>query len=189
MEYVIRIPHDESDLISACLRQERWAQKLLYENHYGSLMSVCLRYSSNEEDALDMLHEGFIKIFSHLEKYQLETSLNAWMRRIMVNNCIDHYRKMSRRRTEDIEHAYQLQTSDADAISQYSETEILASVQKLPSAYRTIFNLYVIEGFSHKEISEKLHITESTSRSNLVKARTKLKIYLTGKQVNQEKNI
>ena len=189
MEYVLRIPHNESDLIQACIRQERWAQKLLYEEHYGSLMSICLRYSGNEEDALDMLHEGFIKIFLHLEKYQLDTSLTAWMRRIMVNNCIDHYRRMSRRRTEDLEQAYQLQTSDADAISQYTEKEILAAVQQLSPSYRTIFNLYVIEGFSHREISEKLHITESTSRSNLVKARTKLKYYLTGKQNNQEKDI
>jgi RNA polymerase sigma factor (sigma-70 family) len=189
MEYVLRIPHTESDLISACIRQERWAQKLLYEEHFSTLMSVCLRYASNEDDALDMLHEGFIKIFSHLEKYQLETSLGAWMRRIMVNNCIDHYRKMSRRRTEDLEQAYQLQSADADAISQFTEQEILVAVQQLPLAYRTIFNLYVIEGFSHREISEKLHITESTSRSNLVKARTKLKYYLTGKQADKEKNI
>jgi RNA polymerase sigma-70 factor (ECF subfamily) len=188
MEYVLRIPHNESDLIEACIKQERWAQKLLYEEHYGSLMSVCLRYASNEEDALDMLHEGFIKIFLHLEKYQLDTSLGAWMRRIMVNNCIDHYRKMARRRTEDLEQAYQLQSTDADAISQYTEKEILIAVQKLPSAYRTIFNLYVIEGFSHREISEQLHITESTSRSNLVKARAKLKFYLIGKQANQEKD-
>jgi RNA polymerase sigma-70 factor (ECF subfamily) len=109
------------------------------------------------------------------------------MRRIMVNNCIDNYRKMSRRRTEDLEQAYQLHSEAADAISQFTEKEILAAIQRLPIAYRTIFNLYVIEGFSHREISEQLNITESTSRSNLVKARTKLKYYLTGKQINQEK--
>jgi RNA polymerase sigma-70 factor (ECF subfamily) len=187
MEYILRVPYNESTLIEACLRQERWAQKQLYEEYYSTLMAVCLRYASNEEDALDLLHEGFIKIFTHLHKYQLDTSLVAWMRRIMVNNCIDNYRKMSRRRTEDLEQAYQLHSEAADAISQFTEKEILAAIQRLPIAYRTIFNLYVIEGFSHREISEQLNITESTSRSNLVKARTKLKYYLTGKQINQEK--
>ncbi len=189
MEYILRVPYSESDLITACLNQERWAQKQIYEEFYSSLMAVCLRYANNEDDALDLLHEGFIKIFTHLHKYQPDTSLGAWMRRIMVNNCIDNYRKMSRRRTEDLEQAYQLQSDDADAISQFTEKEILLAVQQLPIAYRTIFNLYIIEGFSHKEISEKLNITESTSRSNLVKARGKLKYYLTGKQPNREKDI
>lgn len=176
MEYTLQIPYEnESDLIQACIRRERWAQKLLYEEHYGTLMAVCLRYANNEDDALDLLHEGFIKIFTQLHKYQPETALVAWMRRVMVNHCIDYYRKMARRRTEDIEQAYQVQSDDADAISRYTEKEILAAIQQLPMTYRTVFNLYVIEGFSHKEIGEKLGITESTSRSNLVKARTKLK--------------
>jgi RNA polymerase sigma factor (sigma-70 family) len=182
MEYILHIPYKEADLIGACIRQERWAQKILYEENYNNMMAICLRYAGSEEDALDLMHEGFIKIFTHLHKYQPDTSLGAWMRRIMVNNCIDNYRKMSRRRTEDLDHAAQIQSDDADAISQFTEKEILAAVQKLPAAYRTIFNLYVIEGFSHKEISEQLKITESTSRSNLVKARLKLKQYLTGKQ-------
>jgi RNA polymerase sigma factor (sigma-70 family) len=179
MEYILRIPYNESDLIQACIQQERWAQKCLYEEYYGIMMSVCLRYAANEDDALDLMHEGFIKIFTNLHRYEPDASLGAWMRRIMINNCIDNYRKMSRRRTEDLEQAYQVHTSDADAISQYTEQEILAAVQKLPIAYRTIFNLYVIEGFSHKEIADQLHINESTSRSNLVKARAKLKYYLT----------
>jgi len=93
----------------------------------------------------------------------------------MVNSAIDYYRKSIRRRTEDIETAFDISSNDADAISQCSEKEILAAVQQLSPAYRAVFNLYIIEGYSHREIAEQLGITESTSRSNLVKARTKLK--------------
>lgn len=181
MEFTLRVPYGEADLINACNNQERWAQKILYEEHYSKLMAICLRYANNEDDALDLLHEGFIKIFTHLHKYQQDTSLGAWMKRVMVNNCIDDYRKHSRRKTEEINQAHELLSLDADAVSQFTEKEILASIQKLPPAYRAIFNLYVIEGYSHKEISERLNITESTSRSNLVKARLKLKKFLSEK--------
>ena len=98
----------------------------------------------------------------------------------MVNTSIDYYRKTVRRRTEDIETAYNLSNSDADAISQCTEKDILIAVKKLTPAYRAVFNMYVIEGFSHKEIADQLNITESTSRSNLVKARLKLQALLTG---------
>jgi RNA polymerase sigma factor (sigma-70 family) len=174
MDAVLPIGYGEQEFIQACARKERWAQKLLYEEHYGKMMGVCLRYSNNEEDALDILHEGFIKVFRHIGKYQPGTSLTAWMRRIMVNTAIDYYRKKIRRRTEDLDQAYDVQSLDPDAVSQCSEKEILKAVQELSPAYRTVFNLYVVEGYSHKEIAEILEITESTSRSNLVKARGKL---------------
>lgn len=166
---------NERDLIRACVRKERWAQKVLYEEYYSIMLGVCLRYSNNEEDAQDILHEGFIKVFNNVRKYQTGTSLSAWIRRIMVNTAIDFYRKNIRRRTEDIEQAHTLSTHEADAISRCSEKEILQAVQKLTPAYRTVFNLYVIEGYSHKEIGDLLNISESTSRSNLVKARIKLR--------------
>ena len=104
----------------------------------------------------------------------------------MVNTAIDYYRKMVRRRTDDIESAYHLSTSDADALSQLSEQEILESIQELSPAYRAVFNLYIIEGYSHKEIADLLEITESTSRSNLVKARLKLQAKLSAKQMTHE---
>jgi len=175
MDLALRLKHQEKDLIQACIRKEKWAQKQLYETYYSQMMGVCLCYSNNKEDALDILHEGFIKVFNHIAKYQPGTSLNAWIRRIMVNSAIDFYRKSIRRRTEDIETAFDISSNDADAISQCSEKEILAAVQQLSPAYRAVFNLYIIEGYSHREIANKLEITESTSRSNLVKARTKLK--------------
>lgn len=178
MDIALPLNYQEKDLIQACIRRERWAQKVLYEEHYGKMMGVCLRYANNQDDALDILHEGFIKVFKNVQKYQPGTSLSAWIRRIMVNTAIDFYRKNLRRRTEDLEQAYSVQTDEEDAISKCTEKEILAAVQELSPAYRTVFNLYVIEGYSHKEIADLLNITESTSRSNLVKARLKLKAFL-----------
>ena len=110
----------------------------------------------------------------------------AWIHRIMVNTSIDFYRKNMRRRTEDLENAYSVSIGGADALSQCTEKEILKAVQSLSPAYRTVFNLYVIEGFSHKEVADKLDITESTSRSNLVKARLKLKEILKTKSYQYE---
>lgn len=179
MNISLPLDYSEEAFLKACSRKELWAQKRLYEEFYSPMMGVCLRYSNNKEDAMDILHEGFIKIFKNISKFQPGTSLSAWIRRIMVNQAIDFYRKNIRRRTEDLDQAYQVSSYDADAISQFSEKEILTVVQELSPAYRTVFNLYVIEGYSHREIAKNLGITESTSRSNLVKARTKLQNALT----------
>ena len=183
MDIALPLQHQERDFITACIRKERWAQQKLYEDNYSKMMGVCLRYANNREDALDILHEGFIKVFKHISKYQPGTSLHAWIRRIMVNTAIDYYRKAIRRRTEDLDQAYDLNSAEPDAISQCTEKEILKAVQTLSPAYRAVFNLYVIEGYSHKEIADRLSITESTSRSNLVKARSKLKELLTAKLI------
>ncbi|MEL7122757.1 MAG: sigma-70 family RNA polymerase sigma factor [Bacteroidota bacterium] len=183
----IAFPLKEDNLIKACARGERWAQRILYEEFYGKMMSVCLRYANSEEDALDILHEGFIKVFKNIDKYQVGTSLTAWIRRVMVNTSIDYYRKTIRRRTEDITEAFNLSSKEADAVSKCTEKEILSAVQLLTPAYRTVFNLYVMDGYSHKEIADMLEITESTSRSNLVKARNKLKQILTSRRFGYER--
>ncbi len=175
MSLSISLEKQERDFIEACVAKERWAQKQLYEQNYSVLMGVCLRYSSNQDDASDILHEGFIKILNNIHKYQPGTSLIAWMRRIIVNTAIDYYRMQSRRRTDDLETAFSVQSSDPDALSRLTVQEIIKCIQQLSPAYRSVFNLYVVEGFSHKEIADILEITESTSRSNLVKARSKLK--------------
>lgn len=172
------IKEQEQDFILACVRKERWAQQKLYEDHYGLLMSVCLRYSKDKDEAMDILHEGFIKIFKNIKKYKPGTSLTAWMKRIMVNTSIDYYRKMVRRRTEDISEAFDLSSNNPDALSEMSSQEILEAVQTLTPAYRLVFNMYVLEGYSHKDIADQLGISESTSRSNLVKARMKLRVFI-----------
>jgi RNA polymerase sigma-70 factor (ECF subfamily) len=175
MEVTLKLDFDERDFIQACVARERWAQRKLYEDHYSPLMGVCLRYADNQDDALDILHDGYIKIFRHIGKYQPGTSLIAWMRRIMVNTAIDYYRKKTRRRTEDLDAAQTVPSSDPSVVSSMTTDEILRCIQELSPAYRSVFNLYVIEGYSHKEIADVLNITESTSRSNLVKARIKLR--------------
>lgn len=181
MDLILNWELHERDLIEACVARERWAQQRLYEEFYPKMMGVCMRYASTDADALDILHEGFIKVFKYIASYQPNTSLNAWVRRIMVNTAIDYYRKTVRRRTDDIDTAYDVSSDTPDAISQCSEQDILLAVQMLTPAYRTVFNLYVIEGYSHREIADQLDITESTSRSNLVKARLKLQAILKSK--------
>lgn len=179
MSYGIDISIDESEYIKACIANEEWALKKIYEDHYATMLPVCMRYANCEEDALDILHEGFIKVFRYIAKYNVGTSLGSWIRRIMINTSIDYYRKEKRRRTEGIEAAYNICSNNVDAISSLNAQEIIKALQTLTPAYRSVFNLYVIEGYSHKEVAEMLDITESTSRSNLVKARTKLKNALT----------
>lgn len=174
MDFVISLKQEEQNLVQACINKERWAQKKLYEDHYPMMMPVCLRYANHREDALDILHEGFIKVFRHISKYQPGTSLSSWIRRIMINTSIDYYRKEIRRRTENLDEAYGLQTNDPSVLNHISADEILSCLQELTPAYRSVFNLYVIEGYPHKEVAATLQISESTSRSNLVKARAKL---------------
>ncbi|MCC6460845.1 MAG: sigma-70 family RNA polymerase sigma factor [Saprospiraceae bacterium] len=186
MDFALQLERTEHNLIIALNRQERWAQQLLYEQYYGKMMGVCLRYAGSRDEALDLLHEGFIKVFQNISRYKAGTSLPAWIRTIMVNTCIDYYRKTIRRRTEDITEASYLSNDDPDALSHLTEQEILAAVQELSPAYRAVFNLYVVEGYSHKEIADALQITESTSRSNLVKARIKLKEFFTTRHMSFE---
>ncbi len=175
MNIVLPLGYEEKDLIEACANKERWAQKLLYEEFYSSMMRVCLCYARNKDEAADLLHEGFLKVFKYISKYQPGTSLNSWIRRVMVNNCIDFIRKSAHRHTEDIDLAYGIGNGEPDALSKCSEKDILEAIQSLSPIYRTIFVLYVIEGYSHKEIAAQLQISESSCRSSLVKARAKLK--------------
>lgn len=163
------------EILEGCIRGERIYQKRLYELYYGKMMSVCLRYAGNRDQAQDLLNEGFMKVFTNIHKYKPKHSLESWIRRIMINNAIDNYRKNKKHRNQqDIDHVYDYSENET-VTSQLSAEEILKLVQKLPPAYRTAFNLYAIEGFTHREISEKLGISEGTSKSNLSKARGKLK--------------
>ena len=179
MNYTATLHHDEQAFVAALVRGDRQAQRVLYEEHYGALMSICQRYAGSDDEAMDLLHESFIKIFQKIGRYESGTALIAWMRRITVNTAIDQYRRNRRRRTEDLDQAYGISSDAPDVFAQFGAREILGAVQQLPPTYRTIFNLYVVEGYSHKEIAEQLEITDSTSRSNLVKARGKLQKVLT----------
>jgi RNA polymerase sigma-70 factor (ECF subfamily) len=181
MDFALTLECAETDLVAALNRQERWAQQYLYEHYYSRMMVVCLRYAGSRDEALDLWHEGFIKVFRHIGKYKTGT-FSAWIHTIILNTCIDAYRRTVRRRSEDINEAHHLSADTPDALSQLSESEILAAVQELSPAYRTVFNLYVVEGYSHKEIADTLQITESTSRSNLLKARVKLQEFFSNRK-------
>ncbi len=183
MNIVLQYDGDEKSLIAACLRKERWAQKILYESYYPIMFSICLRYAQNAQQAEDILHDGFLKVFKSLHKYKPNTALHSWIKRIIVNSAIDQYRKNTRRRTEDIDTAYDLASSIPNANSRLVEREILACVQALTPTYRAVFNLYIMEGYSHREVAKMLDISESTSRSNLVKARAKLREMLRNKGI------
>ncbi len=166
---------DEGAFFQALLNHERWAQKQLYEEQYPSMMAIAIRYANNHDDALDILHESFIKIFNNIHKYQINTSLSSWTKRILINTAIDYYWKEIRRKTENLENAFHLKSDVTDPISNLTTEEIINTIQHLTPSCRSIFNLYVIEGYSHKEIAKMLRIKESTCRANLVKARMKLK--------------
>lgn len=180
MDISLSLILQEEALIKACINNERWAQKKLFEDNYKTLMSLALRYGSCEDDALDIMHESFIKVFKNLDKYQCGTSLQSWLKRILVNTAIDFYRKEIKRKSEELTEAHHLTSTIPDALSNLNSEEILKALQLLPPSYRSVFNMHIIEGFSHREISEILGINESTCRSNLVKARTRLKQILLG---------
>ncbi|MEL6673667.1 MAG: RNA polymerase sigma factor [Bacteroidota bacterium] len=166
--------YHEDEIVEGCLQGGRKYQKLLYEKYYGSMMVVCMRYTNDREEARDVLHEGFIKVFRNLKGFSRGTNLGAWIRRIMINTAIDHYRKEAKRpNLVEINHAIH-ETDVQDVVAEMSANEILGLVQRLSPAYRTVFNLYVIEGYSHKDVGKMLGISEGTSKSNLAKARAKL---------------
>ncbi len=161
-------------LILACRKHESASQKKLYRHFYNYGMTICSRYAQNREEASEILNDGFVKIFTKLDKYSDHLSFKAWLSTIMVNTAIDAYRKrLSKPMTVDLVHAQHLQTS-ATAIGDLSAKELLKMVQSLPPSYRMAFSLHAIEGFTHVEIGQKLGISVGTSKSNLAKARVKL---------------
>ncbi|MFT3845074.1 MAG: RNA polymerase sigma factor [Lacibacter sp.] len=161
----------ETDLINGCMSGDRRMQKLLYDQYSSKMYAVCVRYmGKNGDDAQDILQEGFIKVFRNLEKFRGDGSFEGWIRRIFVNTAIEQIRKkktdLSLTEKEEI-----IELKTATAIDNMSEKDLLQIVSELSPGYRTIFNMYVVEGFNHKEISEILGISEGTSKSQLARAR------------------
>jgi RNA polymerase sigma-70 factor, ECF subfamily len=141
----------------------------------GYAKSICLRYAANQEEAEEMVNDGFLKVFTNLKKYDRNQSFKAWLRTVFVNNAIDYYRKNNKfnSQTSGIENV-EVESFDIDIISKISGEEILALVQRLSPVYKMVFTMYVIEGYNHREIGEKLGIQEGTSKSNLRDARQRL---------------
>jgi RNA polymerase sigma factor (sigma-70 family) len=165
-------------LVRDCLKDDRLSQKLLYKAFYGFAMGICLRYAVNRYEASEIMNQGFFKVFKNLTKYDQTKPFKAWLGRIMVNTSIDYYRSnLKIAHTEELEKADHINDTElADKNLNYNE--LLDMISQLPRAYRTIFNLYAIEGYSHEEIGKLLNISIGTSKSNLHKAREKLKIMI-----------
>ncbi len=162
-------------LIAGCLGQGRKEQKMLYKTFYGFAMSICVRYAGNRYEAAEIMNQGFFKVFKNLDKYDLDKPFKAWVGRIMMNTSIDYYRSnLKMAYTDDLDKAEEIADDNLpDKKLRYDD--LLNMVQKLPQAYRTVFNLYAIDGYTHEEIGDMLGITSGTSKSNLFKARDKLK--------------
>jgi len=175
--------HTEASLIPSCLKGDRKSQKALYNLFAPKLFTVCLKYMKNQMDAEDVLQEGFVKLFNNLHKFKGEGSFEGWMRRIFVNTAIEHIR---RRKMESAGCLEVFENSIIDkkpsALDNLYNKDLLGTSNNLSRGYRTVFHLYAIEGYSHKEIAAKLGITESTSKSQYLRAKAWLRTAIEGKQ-------
>jgi RNA polymerase sigma factor (sigma-70 family) len=159
-------------------------QEELYLRFSPKMYAVCFRYAANATDAQDLLQEGFIKVYRNLHRFRAEGSFEGWIRRVFVNTSIEHYRKKSiQLSTVSEKEEATIEDSDISALDQMAEKDILAIIQELSPGYKTVFNLYVVEGYSHKEIGDILGISEGTSKSQLARAKSilqkKIAQYLT----------
>ncbi|MFV0328575.1 MAG: RNA polymerase sigma factor [Dysgonomonas sp.] len=166
---------NELQMIAGCKEQKREAQKVLYETYARKMYSICLRYSSDSDTAQDLLQDGFIKVFANISSYQEKGSFEGWLKRVFINLALENLRKKKSifESSEDIQNLPDLvdESTEDDQMYRISEAELLKMVQGLPKGYSTVFNLYAIEDYSHKEIADMLGISEGTSRSQYVRAR------------------
>ncbi len=164
-----------NELLQGCISHDRKSQKLLYKAFYGFAMAICLRYAGNRDDAAEVMNQGFMKVFTKIETFDASRPFKAWLGRIMMNASIDHYRaNLKMVYAEDLENADHINDGTVTD-SNLNYQDLLSMVHQLPQAYRTVFNLFAIDGYSHEEIADMLHINVGTSKSNLFKARQKLK--------------
>lgn len=173
---------DHGPLVDGCIEGSRVSQERVYELFYGKMMGVCLRYTKNVDQAKDILQDGFIKVFRNIAKYNRSGSFEGWIRRIMVNTAIDHFRRTKNsylllgedQSMEEFADERHVAEDDDDEIN-LKPADVINAMQKLSPAYRTVFNLYIFEEHTHKEIAEILGISVGTSKSNLAKAKLNLK--------------
>jgi len=161
----------ESDLISGCLEGDRRMQTELYRRFSPRMYGVCLRYAANAEEAEDILQEGFIKIFKKLDSFRKEGSFEGWIRRVFVNTAIEHFRRKKYLQPITDKEENTLEGKNFSALDDLAEKDILALIRELSPGYRTVFNLYVVEGYTHKEIADMMNISEGTSKSQLSRAK------------------
>jgi len=168
-----------SNIIKGTSKGDRKCQELLYQQFYSYGMSISLRYTANREEAVEVLNDGFMKVFMTFGQYDHAKSFTSWFRRILINTAINYYKKNVKYNHKGLENIPDLPQLQHDALDELSYQEMIQVIQTLPLAYRTVFNLYVIEGFTHEEISEMLQISVGTTKSNLSRARANLRKILT----------
>lgn len=175
-------------IIAGCAKNDRVCQEKIFKLFYGKLMAVCLRYTSDKDTAQEILQEGFIKIFDKIKTFESNGSFEGWIRRIVTNTALDYLRKSKKlnwvqeneiNSKEDFSNP--MEDSEIESTIQLKAEFALEAIQKLSPAYRTVFNLYVMEEYTHKEIANLLGISEGTSKSNLAKAKMNLQKYIANK--------
>lgn len=174
----------EKQLIQGCIAEKSNYQRALFQQYAGKMLTVCRRYARHDQEAEDMLQDAFIKVFNNIQKFRQEGSFEGWIRRIVVNTALKSISKSSFKKEKIGIERMPDSSEEPTVLAQLGEEELLRIIRNLPDGYRVVFNLYAIEGFSHREIAKELNIMESTSRSQLVKARRMLQ-----KQVLQREQI
>ena len=174
----------EEAILQGCLKNKATAQRELYTKYSAKMLPVCYRYAHNREDAEDMLQEGFIKVFSQIHTFENRGSLEGWIRRIVVHTCINILKKNKKfNESVDLIHATSLQVREENIPSIIQAKQVIECIRILPLGYRTVLNLYAIEGYSHREIGNMLDIEESTSRSQYTRAKAMLEDILIKKRI------
>jgi RNA polymerase sigma-70 factor (ECF subfamily) len=174
----------EQLILAGCLQNDPSAQRELYNRYSPKMLSVCYRFSQSREDAEDMLQEGFIKVFSQIHTFQNKGAFEGWVRRIIVHTCINFLKKNKKFSDNiDLEHAGFLEVKEETIPSVMQARQIIECIRLLPLGYKTVLNLYALEGYSHKEIGEMLDIEESTSRSQYTRAKVMLETILVKKRI------
>ena len=165
---------NEEQLVKACLQGNNKAQQQFYEQYARKMMGLCLRYAVNTEEAEDFLQEGFIKVFEKLQYFEFRGSMEGWVRKIVLNTILDKLRRNIHFKNSDSIDDHLEMAGNDNPYEHLRAKELVKLIQTLPTGYRTVFNLFAVEGFSHKEISEKLSISESTSKSQYLRAKEQL---------------
>ncbi len=164
--------YNEKEIIEGCKKQNRKAQKMLYDRYASKFLGICMRYAKDRQEAEDTLQEAFLKIFERIDQYTFSGAFEGWMRRIIVNTAISNYRKNLKHYNHfDVDEIKEYEEDVNTADLEFTMEEMLRVIQSLSPGYRTIFNLYAIEGYSHKEIAEMLGIDVATSKSQYSRAR------------------
>ena len=173
----------EQDLVKGCIRNDRRVQEVLYRQYCSSMLIICRSYAKNEQDAIEVLQDGFLKVFQQIDRYDsTKASIYTWMRTIMIRTAIDFLRKQNKRQVAIEWKEEHDPTIDAEALERMSAQQILSLLQLLPATTRAVFNLYITEGYNHREIGEILNISEGTSKWHLSEARKYLTNSLKAKE-------